>query len=341
MIAIGIDTHKATLAACAVDELGLPLAERTFSNDPAGHRGLLGWADEILPTARIGLEGSAGFGAAAARFLVAAGHEVREVPPQLSHRERLRTRRAGKTDPGDALAIARVTAREADLPPVRTADATRDIGLLVKAREDLVAEATRVRNQLHADLVIVVPGYGATATNLVAERHRRTVGRLLRSTPGLQAELARARLARLGRLVSEAKVLEVRLARLVGDHPLRSLPGVGVLVAAKLIGEAGDLARFRSSDAFAMLAGVAPIPASSGQTQRMRLNRGGNRQLNRALHSIALAQAWHHDPAKVFIARKRAEGKTWREALRALKRHLARVVFKLLVSRVEVAATAA
>jgi transposase len=341
MLAIGIDTHKATLAACAVDELGRPLAERTFPNDPVGHRVLLAWADEILPGARIGLEGSAGFGAAAARFLVAAGREVREVPPQLSHRERQRTRRAGKTDPGDALAIARVTAREADLPPVRLADPTREIGLLVEARDDLVAEATRVRNRLHADLVVLVPGYGATAANLVAARHRRTVGRRLRSLPGVQAELARGRLTRLGRLVTEAKTLEDRLAGLVGDHPLRSLPGAGVLVTAKLIGEAGDLDRFRSADAFAMLAGVSPIPASSGQTLRMRLNRGGNRQLNRALHTIALAQAWHHPPAKEYIARKRAEGKTWREALRALKRHLARVVFKLLVGPIEVARRAA
>lgn len=337
MLAIGIDTHKATLAACALDELGQPLAERTFANEATGHRALLDWADEILPAARIGLEGSAGFGAAAARLLVAAGREVREVPPQLSHRERQRTRRAGKSDPGDALAIARVTARESDLPPIRLADTTREIGLLVEAREDLVAEATRIRNRLHADLVVLVPGYGATAANLVAERHRRTVGRQLRSLPGVQAELARARLRRLGRLVAEAKTLENRLAGVVGDHPLRGLPGAGVLVTAKLIGEAGDLRRFRSADAFAMLAGVAPIPASSGQTHRMRLNRGGNRQLNRALHTIALAQAWHHGPAKVFIARKRAEGKTWREALRALKRHLARVVFKLLISPTEVA----
>jgi transposase len=341
MLAIGIDTHKATLAACALDELGRPLGERTFPNDPAGHRALLAWADEILLGARIGLEGSAGFGAAAARFLIAAGREVREVPPQLSHRERQRTRRAGKTDPGDALAIARVTAREADLPPVRLADPSREIGLLVEAREDLVVEATRVRNRLHADLVVLVPGYGATAANLVAERHRRTVGRLLRSRPGVQAELARGRLNRLGRLVTEARALEDRLAGLVGDHPLRSLPGAGVLVTAKLIGEAGDLDRFRSADAFAMLAGVSPIPASSGQTQRMRLNRGGNRQLNRALHTIALAQAWHHEPAREYIARKRAEGKTWREALRALKRHLARVVFKLLVGPTEIARQAA
>jgi len=335
MLAIGIDTHKATLAACAVDELGQPLTEATFANDPAGHRALHAWAERIAPAARIGLEGSAGFGAAAARFLLAAGREVREVPPQLSHRERLRTRRAGKTDPGDALAIARVSARETDLPPVRTADVTREIGLLVEAREDLVAEATRVRNRLHAHLVVLVPGYQVTAANLVAERNRQAVGRLLRPVHGIQAELARARLTRLGRLVAEAKAIELRLAGLVGDHPLRGLPGAGVLVTAKVIGEAGDLDRFHSADAFAMLAGVAPIPASSGQTQRMRLNRGGNRQLNRALHTIALAQAWHHPPAREYIARKRAEGKTWREALRALKRHLARIVFRLLAGHRE------
>jgi transposase len=330
MQAIGIDTHKATLAACAIDGLGRPLAEQAFANDPAGHTALLGWARQAAPGARIGLEGSAGFGAAAARFLLAAGEDVVEVPPQLSHRERLRVRRAGKSDPGDALAIARVTLREPELPPVRTADRTREIGLLVEAREDVVAEATRTRNRLHADLVILVPGYGVRATNLVAACHRRTAGRLLRGHPGVQAELARDRLARLGRLLGEARVLEARIGQLVGDHPLRSLPGAGVLVTAKLIGEAGDLRRFRSADAFAMLAGVAPIPASSGQTRRMRLNRGGNRQLNRALYTIALVQTWHHPPAKAFMARKKAEGKTWREALRALKRHLARVVFRLL-----------
>jgi transposase len=334
MQAIGIDTHKATLAACAIDELGHPIAERIFGNDPAGHAALLSWGRDVAPEARIGLEGSAGFGAAAARFLLAAGEGVVEVPPQLSHRERLRIRRAGKSDPGDALAIARVTLRERELPPIRVADRTREIQLLVEAREDLVTDATRVRNRLHADLVVLLPGYAASAANLVAARHQRTVGRLLRPQPGVQAELARGRLARLGRLAVEAKALEARIEQLVGNHPLRSLPGAGLLVTAKLIGEAGDLRRFRSADAFAMLAGVAPIPASSGQTQRMRLNRGGNRQLNRALYTIALTQAWHHPPAKEFIARKRAEGKTWREAIRALKRHLARVVFRLLTAPV-------
>lgn len=329
MTTVGIDTHKATLAACAVDALGTALDERTFANDPAGHADLAAWVSE-LDAERVGLEGSSSFGAAAARHLATAGVDVREVPPHLSRRERIRTRRAGKSDPGDALAIARVTARETDLPPVRRADRSEDIGLLVAAREDLMAEATRVRNRLHADLVVLIPGYGGSVANLVAERHRRTVGRLLRGRVGIHSELARSRLAKVGRLIAEARTLEVQIGGLVEGHPLLELPGAGVLTTAKLIAETGDVARFRSADAFAMLAGVAPIPASSGQTQQHRLNRGGNRQLNRALYSIALAQAWHHPPARDYIARKRAAGKTWRAALRCLKRLLARIVFEIL-----------
>jgi len=330
MSAIGIDTHKDTLAACVVDVLGMPRAERTFDNDPAGHRALLAWAQTSDPDAVIGVEGSASFGAPAARFLIAAGCSVREVPPQLSRRERIRTRRSGKSDPGDALAIARVTLREPDLPPVRSADRSLDLQLLVGAREDVVTEMTRVRNRLHADLRILVPGYGAKASNLTTIQHQRTVARLLGRLVGVQAELARGRLRRLRALASEEHALAARIGARVEGHPLLALPGAGAIVTAMLIGEVGDVRRFRSADAFAALAGVAPIPASSGQTQRMRLDRGGNRQLNRAFYTIALSQAFHHPPAKAYIARKRAEGKTWREALRALKRQLVRTVFRLL-----------
>jgi transposase len=330
MQAIGIDTHKGSLAVCLVDQLGTALAERTFDNDPSGHRALLEWSQTMAPQPRVGIEGSASFGASAARFLLAAGLEVREVPPHLSRRERLRTRRAGKSDPADALAIARVTLREGELPPVRLVDRSLEIQLLVEAREDVVTEMIRVRNRLHADLRVLVPGYSATAVNLTAVRHQRTVGRLLRPLPGVQAELARSRLVRLRVLAREERVLALRIARLVDGHPLLDLPGAGPLVTAKLIGEVGDIGRFRSADAFAALAGVAPIPASSGQVQRMRLNRGGNRQLNRALFIIALTQARYYPPAQAYIERKKAEGKSWREALRALKRQLVRTIFRLL-----------
>lgn len=147
MTAIGIDSHKASLAACAVDERGEACAEETFVNHMAGHAALAAWASRVAPGAVIGIEGSATYGAALARYLVASGAPVREVPPQLTRRERIRTRRAGKSDPGDALAIARVTLREPNLPPVCAAGTARDLHLLVAARDDLVAEATRVRNR--------------------------------------------------------------------------------------------------------------------------------------------------------------------------------------------------
>ena len=339
MHAIGIDTHKDSLAACRVGELGSPLEERTFANDPTGHRALADWIGG--PEVVVGIEGSASFGAALARSLVAAGLTVREVPPVLSRRERLRTRRAGKSDPGDALAIARVTLRETDLPPVRLLDRTLELRLLVEARDDLVAEQTRVRNRLHADLRTLLPGYGATAANLTGARSQRTVAILLRSLRGVQPELARERLARLQRLGLEVATLTDRITERVAGHPLLTIPGVGVLVAAKLIGEAGDIGRFRSPDAFAMLAGVAPIPASSGQTTHMRLNRGANRQLNRALYTIAFVQAAHHGPARTYLERKRAEGKTGRDALRSLKRQLVRTVFRCLQQGAQQLAAAA
>lgn len=338
--AIGIDTHKDTLAACRVDVSGAALDERTFTNNPAGHRALRDWL-EAGPSTIVGIEGSASFGAAAARSLVAAGLTVREVPPQLSHRERGRTRRAGKSDPGDALAIARVTVRERDLPPVRLADRSLELHLLIEAREDLVAEQTRIRNRLHADLRTLLPGYGAAATNLTAIRHQRSVGRLLRPLRGVQAELARGRLTRLCRLALDIAGLTALIGERVAGHPLLTVPGVGVLVAARLIGETGDVGRFRSADAFAALAGVAPIAASSGQTRHMRLNRGGNRQLNRALYTVAMVQASHHPPARAYIARKRAEGKTGRDAIRALKRQLVRTIFRLLTEGAQAQALAA
>ena len=332
MRTIGVDTHKATLAACAIDELGSPVAEASFGNDPAGHREFIGWAQSLAPGATIGIEGSSSFGAPLARSAQLAGLVVREVPPHLSRAERRRTHRPGKSDPGDALAIARVTARDHNLPPIRLPDRTSELRLLLEAREDLIVEATRVRNRIHAHLRVLVPGYGGTVTNLVTARHRAMVGRLLRGNASVQAELARALLARLTHLGRETETLTHRIEQLVAGHPLLRLTGTGPLTAARLIAEVGDVRRFRSADALAALAGVAPIPASSGQVQRMRLNRGGNRRLNRAFYVIAIAQSrWHPDAQAYITHRMEIDGKTWREAIRALKRRLVRPVYHLLV----------
>jgi transposase len=158
------------------------------------------------------------------------------------------------------------------------------------------------------------------------------VARLLRGVGGVQAELARGLLLRLARLEREVKALTHRISALVAGHPLLGLPGAGPITVARLIAEVGDVRRFRTADALAALAGVAPIPASSGQVQRMRLNRGGNRQLNRAFYFIAVIQARFHPPAKAYMTRRiQVDGKSWREAIRALKRMLVRPVFRLLV----------
>jgi transposase len=330
MAVIGIDTHKGTLAACAVDPLGAVVAERTFGCDPEGLAELVRWARRLAADGRIGVEGSASYGAPVARMLIAAGLEVREVPPHLSRRERVRTRRAGKSDPGDALAIARVTLRERALPPVRLADRTEELGLLVDAREELVQTQTRTRNRLHAHLVVLLPGYGRTAAQLVTTRQLDAIEALLAPLGGTRAAHARGLLEDVRSLGRRAKELQLQIAGRVAGHPLLGLPGVGDITAAWLISEVGDVTRFGSPAAFAMLAGVAPIPASSGESQRMRLNRGGNRRLNRALYTIALVQAWHHPPARSYVARKRSEGMSWKEALRCLKHRIARPVFRLL-----------
>ena len=303
MAAIGIDTHKRTLAACAVDAVGSVIDERTFSCDPAGFVELAAWAGGVAPEAWIGVEGSASYGAPVATTLSRPGSPSARSPPQLSRRERGRSRRPGKSDPGDALAIARVTLREPDLPPVRLEDRSTKLGLLADARDDLVHAQTRARNRLHAHLVVLLPGYGRTVAQLVSGRQLETIERALDGQAGVRAELARALLAEVRYLGRRAAELERSMTALVAGHPLLALPGVSVLTAARLLAEAGDVERFRSPAAFSMLAGVAPIPASSGEVQRMRLNRGGNRRLNRALYTIALSQAWHHPPAKAYIAR--------------------------------------
>jgi transposase len=229
--------------------------------------------------------------------------------------------------------IARVVLREPTLHrlmPVAIAD---DLKQLVGARDELGAERTRVANRLHADLLVLAPGYGEQIPNLVAARHLAAVGRLLGRSTGIRAQLARKRLARLRALDREMGALEAQLAELVAasESSLPRLPGIGVLLAAKLLGETGDVRRFRSEAAFAAVTGTAPIPASSGQTQRHRLNRGGNRQLNRALHFIAIVQARTYPPARAYVTRRQAEGKTWREALRCLKRHLADVIYRTML----------
>lgn len=330
----GVDSHKRTLWVCAVDELGREVTAGEFANDPAGHRALIRWSVGVEAGGRwFGVEGTGHHAYALARFLLGAGEVVVEVPPALADRERRRGRR-GKSDPVDALAIARVAAREREhLEPLRHDPVARDLKLVGDYRQQLVAERTRTANRVHADLMQLRPGYHGRVSDL-GSSCLPSARRLLRGERSVQGDLARRRLATLARLDGEIRELERRLRDLLAASgtTLTDLPGVGVVVAARILGEVRDIRRFATRDRFARANGTAPIPASSGDRVRHRLSRGGNRRLNWAIHLIALTQARTDPRARAYLARRRAEGRTGREAIRALKRHLSDVVYRQLVA---------
>lgn len=331
---IGVDTHKGSLAAGAVDELGRTLGVREFPNDPGGHRALLEWVRRYEHPRVIGVEGSGSYGAGLCRTLVSASEQVREVPATLTFTERRRKGSRGKSDAVDAVAIARIVARGEDLPsPLRT-QALVDLKLLSDYRDQLVRARTTLANRVHQDLVVLRPGYQRQVPNLVGAKHLATAASLVTDDTCVRAELVRRRIEDLRHLsaeIAETKArLEEKLAR--SGTTLTRLPGIGPLVAAKILGEVGDVGRIRSQAAFAMMAGTAPLVASSGMTFRHRLNRGGNRKLNFALHYMALVRYRTDDQTRAYVERRRAEGKSFKEAMRCLKRHLSNVVYRQMIA---------
>ena len=335
MIVVGVDPHKQTHTAVAVSAgLGEFAGELTVNARHAGHERLLSWTRERDDERVFALEDCRHVSGALERFLIGRGERVVRVPPKLMGEARRGARSFGKSDSIDALAVARAALREPDLPQAHLAGEAREIALLVDHREDLVAERTRIHNRLRWHLHDLDPALDEQAQRLArsATRLARLRGRLARLEQTAQVRVCRDLLGRLKGLSRDVKALESELAQLLRDHaaPLLELPGCGTLTAAKLVAEVAGVERFATDAKLAKLAGVAPLDASSGKQHRHRLNRKGNRQLNCALHRIAVAQGRVHAPARAFLARKQAEGKSRREALRCLKRHLARVVFKLL-----------
>jgi transposase len=332
MVVIGVDTHKSTLAASAVDGLGREVAALTVSNEAAGHQRFESWLVRLGPQRRVGIEGGGSFGAGLARRLVERGETVVEVPARLTARERCRLTTPGKSDPGDALAIARITLREVGLGPVSRSGQTEDLRLLSVERDALLTERTRLVCRLHAHLIVINPGYERQVTNLRSGRNLARAASLLAVHQGVRVELARRLVDRIREIDREARTLEREIGTRVASPRLHQIQGVGPIVVAMLVGQTGDVLAVRSAAAFAALSGTAPIPASSGQTNRHRLNRGGNRQLNRALHVIALTQSRTDSAGRAYLAGKRDEGKTWSEAMRCLKRQLAGVVYRAMVA---------
>lgn len=324
MAVIGIDSHKDTLAGCLIDEAGIPIEHRELPNTAAGHAELVAWAN-AAGAERVGVEGSGNFGRPAAEALIAAGIAVAEVPPQMTAAARRGRRTGAKTDLVDALEIARITARDRDLPAPRFAGAPHELACLVGYRRELVKDRTAAINRLHADLEKIRCGYHTRTGAFTSRRGLDTAARLLRGDPSAPAEVARSRITHIRRLNRQVDALSARIARAVTDcgTSLTGIYGIGALVTADILTEVGNPARFETKARFAMANGTAPIEASSGRTTRHRLNRGGNRQINRALHIAALAQITRPSTeGHTYYKRCLANGKTHREAMRALKRRI-------------------
>jgi transposase len=333
VIVIGIDPHKQTHTAAAVGAAGALVGELTVAATPEGASRLLAWASGFGSERLWAIEDCRHVSRSLERFLAGRGERLVRVPPKLMAGSRRGDRRRGKSDPIDALAVARAALREPNLPSLLDDPAARELKLLLDHRDDLVAERTRLESRLRWHLHELELGADVPPAKLHRARWlRRLNGRLARSEQTLLVAIAREQLHRIAALTRRVDELERQLGERVRAHApaLLRLPGCGVLTAAKLVAETGPINRFDSDAGLALHAGVAPLDASSGRQRRHRLNRSGNRQLNCALHRIAITQARCHPPARLYLARRQAEGKTRREALRCLKRHLARTIYRTL-----------
>ena len=336
MIVIGTDTHKRThTAAAANSATGELMGNLTAPARTPGFTALLDWAMALDAERIWAIEDCRHVSASFERHLVACGERVVRVPPKLMGQSRKGERTAGKSDEIDAIAIARAPIEQGPgtLPAAHLDQRALQVKLLLDHREDLVRARSEDQQRLRWHLHRLWPGYeipvGALDRIVWLEKTARKLARAEQST---RVAIARELVVEIKRRTRRAAELERQIASLVDDYApqLLELPGCGSLTAAKIIAEVAGAKRFSSDAKLARLAGVAPIPASSGKTSRHRLDRGGNRQLNCAFHRIAVTQGRVHPPAREFLARKQAEGKGRMEALRCLKRHLVRAVWNAL-----------
>lgn len=336
MIVIGADPHKQTHTAAALDaQTAEQLDELTVKARDAGHERLLAWARALDDDRVWAIEDCRHVSGGLERFLLRSGERVVRVPPKLMAGTRKSAREFGKSDALDADAVARGAIRQGvdSLPKARLSGPEREIALLLDHREDLVKERTRIQGRLRWLLHDIDPEIEIRERSLDQESTLKSLSRrLARMQQTTQVRICRELVRRCSELSRSAGELERQLRPLVKHEApqLLTLPGCGTLTAAKLIAEVAGIDRFSSDAKLAKLAGVAPLDASSGKQQRHRLNRTGNRQLNLALHRIAITQARVHAPARAYLARRQADGSTRKEALRALKRHLVRHIYRLL-----------
>jgi len=335
MIVIGTDPHKSKHVFVAVEaRSGEYLTELEIEVSDTGFRRLEGWIEELKGKRVFAIEDCRQVSGSLERFLLKRSERIARVAPKHMANSRRTLSERGKSDPIDALAVARAALREGieNLPPARLDPQAEEIKLLVDHRDDLVQERTRIQNRLRWHIHDLWPGFEIPLGNLDRSKGLERLARKLNRAPKkARVRVCLQQVRRLRAISREESQLENEIRPLVQTRApeLLELPGCGVLTAAKLIGETSG-AKFASEAKFARMAGLAPIPASSGKTERFRLDRGGNRQLNCAIHRIAVTQGRYFEPARIYLAKKQAEGKSRKEAIRCLKRQLVRPVLRCL-----------
>jgi len=334
MVVVGADVHKRTHTFVAVDSVGKKLAELVVKATTDGHHKGIRWARERFGTElEWAIEDCRHLSARLERDLLTANQTVVRVPPKLMAQVRASARTRGKSDPIDALAVARAALREPDLPRASHDETSRELKLLVDRREDLVTQRTSTINRLLWRVHELDPEQAPKPRSLHLAKHRTILGTWLQTQPGLVAELARDELADIDRLTRAINDLAKRIqTKVTAVAPaLLALHGCAELTAAKIVGETAGVERFKSEAAFARHSGVAPVPVWSGNTAgRVRMTRSGNRQLNTALHRIAVTQIREDGLGRSYYRKRLEGGDSTTEALRCLKRRLARIVFNHL-----------
>src|SRR5215207_5535151 len=324
-VAIGVDTHKDVHVAVALDVFGAQLDSREIATTPAGYRSLLSWAQGLgVPASAI--EGTGSYGAGLVRFLERAGVSVYEC-----ERPRRQERRRGKSDLIDAALAARKLLGRERLGLPRGAGRREDLRLLLLERRSAVQARTAALNQLSALLVTAPEHVRERLGALSGERLAQAAARLRPRPDVINGVLRRLgqRVERLSKEVTDAERALTELLAEVAPDLLKEC-GVGPVCGAQLLVSSGDPSRMTSEASFAALAGTSPVDASSGKQRRHRLNRGGDRQLNWALHVVALQRIRHHPETNAYYDRLLAAGKSTREARRCVKRALARYFFHRL-----------
>src|SRR3954470_16619837 len=336
MMVLGADMHKRshTIAAVAA-ATGELIDDTTIRVSDEDFLALLNWARSLGDERVWALEDCRHVSGAFERFLIGSGERVVRVATKLMSDARRAGRKRGKSDRIDALAVARAAVREGvdALPSAQLAGVELDLRLLIDHRERLVRSRVALNNDVLWHLHDLWPELKLPMSALFSKKwSTRIARRLARADQTARVRIARDELRRLRELTAATNGLEAEIAELVAQIAPQLLqePGFGPLTAAKLLGEVAGIERFATEAKLARAAGVAPIPVSSGKTNRHRLDRGGNRQLNTTIHRIALTRSRCHPETQDYLARKRAEGKTGLEAMRCLKRHLTRRIWHLL-----------